>query len=61
MEQGKYEEAEPLHQRSLSIYEKVLGQDHPWTATSLNNLAALYDDQGKYEEAEPLYHCAHVA
>ncbi len=24
-------------------------------ATSLNNLAALYQDQGRYAEAEPLY------
>ena len=24
-------------------------------ATSLNNLAGLYDSQGKYAEAEPLY------
>ena len=24
-------------------------------ATSLNNLALLYDSQGRYEEAEPLY------
>ena len=53
--QGKYEEAEPLYQRSLTIREKVLGPEHPDVATSLNNLAALYDAQGKYEEAEPLY------
>jgi tetratricopeptide (TPR) repeat protein len=34
--------------------EKALGKDHPDMATSLNNLAILYDDQGKYAEAEPL-------
>jgi len=33
----------------------VLGAEHPDTATSLNNLAALYSDQGKDEQAEPLY------
>jgi tetratricopeptide (TPR) repeat protein len=33
----------------------VQGADHPTTASSLNNLAALYYDQGKYEQAEPLY------
>ena len=32
-----------------------LGPDHPDTATSLNNLAALYDSQGAYAKAEPLY------
>ena len=52
---GRYGEAEPLFQRSLSIIETQLGADHPNTATSLNNLAALYDSQGRYSEAEPLY------
>jgi tetratricopeptide (TPR) repeat protein len=33
----------------------VLGADHPDTANSLNNLAALYRNQGRYEEVEPLY------
>src|SRR5207248_6642169 len=31
--QGKYDEAEPLYQRALAIREKVLGPDHPDTAT----------------------------
>jgi tetratricopeptide (TPR) repeat protein len=53
--QGKYESAEPLYQRALDIWERQLGADHPSTATSLNNLAALYHSQGKYESAEPLY------
>ncbi len=34
---------------------QLLGKEHPYVATSLNNLAALYDSQGKYSEAEPLY------
>ena len=33
----------------------MLGPDHPDTALSLNNLAALYRAQGKLTEAEPLY------
>ncbi len=33
----------------------ALGPDHPDLATSLNNLAGLYQAQGKYGEAEPLY------
>ena len=53
--QGKYVEAEPLYKRSLAIYEKALGPEHPRVAGSLNYLAALYDSQGKYAEAEPLY------
>jgi tetratricopeptide (TPR) repeat protein len=53
--QGKYNEAEPLYKRSLSIREKQLGENHPDVAHSLNNLAVLYYSQGKYNEAEPLY------
>ncbi len=51
----KYEQAEPLYQRALAIAEQQLGAEHPDTAISLNNLAALYHEQGKYEQAEPLY------
>ncbi|MEB3164920.1 MAG: tetratricopeptide repeat protein, partial [Prochlorothrix sp.] len=53
--EGRYSEAEPLYKRSLSIREEQLGADHPDTAQSLNNLAALYQSQGRYSEAEPLY------
>ena len=53
--QGRYKEAEPLYQRALEIYERVLGSDHPDTATTLSNLADLYDCQGRYEKAESLY------
>jgi len=54
-EHAQYTEAEPFLQRALAIREKVLGAEHPHTATSLNNLAELYRSQGKYEQAEPLY------
>jgi tetratricopeptide (TPR) repeat protein len=53
--QGKYKEAEPLYQQALALRQKLLGDDHPDVATSLNNLAGLYKSQGKYNEAEPLY------
>ncbi len=34
---------------------KLLGEEHSLVATSLNNLAALYESQGRYNEAaEPL-------
>jgi tetratricopeptide (TPR) repeat protein len=52
---GQYTEAEPHLNRALAIREKALGANHRKTATSLNNLAALYDSQGKYAEAEKLY------
>ena len=44
----------PLYKQALAIHEKALGPDHPDTATSLNNLAKLYESQGKYAEAVPL-------
>lgn len=49
-----YAKAEPLLRRALAIREKALGPDHPDTATSLNNLALLYQYVGDYAKAEPL-------
>ena len=43
------------YKKALAITEKALGPEHPDVATSLNNLAALYESQGRYAEAEPLY------
>ena len=40
--------------QSLDIRKRQLGDDHPSVATSLNNLALLYESQGKYSEAEDL-------
>ncbi|MBE9246697.1 tetratricopeptide repeat protein [Microcystis aeruginosa LEGE 00239] len=54
-QQGKYNEAIPLAEQALAIRKKVLGDNHPNTARSLNNLASLYQNQGRYSEAEPLY------
>ncbi|WP_375467540.1 tetratricopeptide repeat protein, partial [uncultured Nostoc sp.] len=33
---------------------RLLGDEHPSVATSLNNLAGLYDSQGRYSDAKPL-------
>ncbi|XGV87986.1 MAG: tetratricopeptide repeat protein [Limnothrix sp. BL-A-16] len=52
--QGLFSLAEVWAKRSLEIHERLLGADHPDTATSLNNLAYLYSSQGRYEAAEPL-------
>jgi tetratricopeptide (TPR) repeat protein len=49
------EPLEALIQQSLSIEQKSLGNEHPNVATSLNNLALLYNNQGRYEKAEPLF------
>ena len=53
--QGRYSEAEPLYQQALELRKKLLGEEHPDVATSLNNLAGLYNNQGRNSEAEPLY------
>ena len=48
-------DAEPVYLKSIAIYEKKLGLNHPTTALSWNNLAELYRSMGRYEEAHPLY------
>ncbi|MDA2914716.1 tetratricopeptide repeat protein, partial [Acidobacteriia bacterium AH_259_A11_L15] len=53
--QGRYDEAEPLYQRSLAILEQALGPEHRHVASALNNLAGLSYDRGRYALAEPLY------
>ncbi|NEP81130.1 MAG: tetratricopeptide repeat protein, partial [Okeania sp. SIO3B3] len=50
--QGLYELAEPWRKQCLDITRSRLGAEHPYIATSLNNLALLYCDQGRYTEAE---------
>jgi len=50
-----YPKAESFLQRALAIREKQLGKTHPDTATSLNNLASVYEGQGRHMEAERLY------
>ena len=51
-DQGKLDEAEPLHRRAMAGYEAKLGLDHPSTLTSVNNLALLLENQGKLDEAD---------
>jgi tetratricopeptide (TPR) repeat protein/nucleoside phosphorylase len=53
-QRGDYATTLPLYERALEIGERVLGKDHPLTATSLNNLADLYRATGQYEQALPL-------
>ena len=44
----------PMHKEMLQILEAELGPQHPDIATSLNNLALLYDNLGAYDKALPL-------
>ncbi len=52
--QGRYAEAEPLYQRSLVIYEKALGPEHPYVAQGLANYAGLLRKTGRSEEAQEM-------
>ncbi|MCI0599607.1 MAG: tetratricopeptide repeat protein [Beijerinckiaceae bacterium] len=49
-----YGQARPLQERALAITETALGPEHPDTAASLNNLAALLSSHGNYASARPL-------
>ncbi|MBN3884014.1 MAG: tetratricopeptide repeat protein [Nostoc sp.] len=53
--QGLYNQALPWYNQCLEVTKKRLGEEHPFVAESLNNLALLYESQGRYSEAEPLY------
>ena len=50
---GRLDEAKALHERALSIRERVLGPNHGDIAGSLNNVAVLLMDLKQYEEALP--------
>ena len=52
---GSYESEELLYIKSIAINREQLGDQHPDTAISLNNLAVLYKSMGRYEAAELLY------
>ncbi|MBS0191964.1 MAG: tetratricopeptide repeat protein [Phycisphaerales bacterium] len=48
-----YAEAFPLQESALATRRRLLGNDHPETLTSINNMAILLQWWGKLKEAEP--------
>ncbi len=50
---GGYEDATVLARQQLEIRRRMLGDDHPKTLISLENLGISLENQGKYSEAEP--------
>ncbi len=54
-EHARYEQAEPLYQRALRLWEPVSGTESRQISTTLMGLAWLYYRQGKYTQAEPVY------
>jgi tetratricopeptide (TPR) repeat protein len=55
---GQYKEALEWYMKALAIREKVLGTDHPCTASTYNNIAIVYYAQGEYEKALEWYNKA---
>ena len=53
--QGKYAEAEGYDRKALNLRLKLLGEEHPTTATSYSNLAVALSKQEKHAEAEQLH------
>ena len=52
---GLYESAMPLQQKALRARRGVLGDDHPDTLTSIDNMGRLLRAMGKLQEAETYY------
>lgn len=50
--QGRYADAEELYLETIRTQHHVLGDTHPHTLESWNNLIDLYDVWGKPGEAE---------
>ena len=46
MQRAQYHEAEQLCRRSLAIYEKLHGSEHPKVASVANNIGLILKDQG---------------
>jgi tetratricopeptide (TPR) repeat protein len=52
---GDNDGARPYYEKALEIRRNVLGEEHPDTALSLNNLGALLQAMGDYDGARPYY------
>lgn len=52
---GRYAEAKARAAEALALAEQALGPEHPDTADSLNNLAALLQTLGDLPAARPIY------
>ena len=53
--EGKYAQVQPLLEKALEIYRRLLTDDHPHTAVSYNNVAQNLNALGKYAQARPLF------
>ncbi len=51
---GHYNQAVPLAEKALTLFETAVGPEHPFVSSALNNLANLHMALGNYTQAEPL-------
>src|SRR2546426_719983 len=56
--EGKHLEADEMYQRSLAIWESMLGPEDPLVAQSLANRASLYRAMRQHDAAERLFQLA---
>ncbi|KEY74865.1 hypothetical protein S7711_09809 [Stachybotrys chartarum IBT 7711] len=54
LDQGRWKEAESLEVKVMETTQRVLGEEHPSTLTSIANLASTFWNQGQWKEAESL-------
>jgi eukaryotic-like serine/threonine-protein kinase len=57
---GRYAASVEHHQKSLDLFHKVLGEEHPRIATAYDNLGVALKGQGKYDQAIDNYLKAHT-
>ena len=55
LERGRLQQAQPLLQRALAIFEHLYGPEHPDIAAILRKLGLLYDQLDRLEQAEILF------
>ncbi|KAF6806669.1 Kinesin light chain 5, partial [Colletotrichum plurivorum] len=52
--EGRWKEAQELFTRGMEMNQRVVGEEHPDTLTSMANLTSTYRNQGRWKEAEEL-------
>jgi len=52
---GRFQKADSVFQKALTIRREIVGEKHPDYAKSLHSIAELYNMQTYYYEAEPYY------
>lgn len=54
-QEGQFQQAQSLAEKAFKIRQDILGEKHPDTLASLNNLARIYQKLDRLNEALPLY------